>query len=387
VNTPPHPDYTYPATVADLVEHWNGVREHGPLAPATAAAYLGSIARILARQGITADTRLDDLDLDALGEKFAAANPDLKPVTLANNTNNLRSAISGYHARHRPTPASATPFTPPPTPAAPSPEPAHCDTPASAPTTAPQAAVDGTLATLPAFLAFAGKQGLLERRTAQVYAATAHGILATQPDLAPCQVADLDLAAVTATFAAHHPAVTDSVLEAQHAQLTHAVTAYLTHLHDPAIPNPPATAQPAPSPGPGLPAQVHLPRGRVVSLSAPPDLTDAEARAAAAVLYLHHPEMFTPDQPGTAPTPPPGESTPGRWTLVFWPEENPDEPESACITGSTFRAALADYTRTRDPHRAHLTDEDAINAWFSTEVFFVRVIDGHHQAHDAGTLL
>jgi hypothetical protein len=99
MTAPTHPDDTRPPTVGDLVEHWNGVRKHGPLAPATAAAYLGSIARILQCPGITADTHLADLDLEALKEKFATANPDLKPITLANYTNNLRSAISGYNAR------------------------------------------------------------------------------------------------------------------------------------------------------------------------------------------------------------------------------------------------------------------------------------------------
>jgi hypothetical protein len=373
VNTPPHPADTHHATVADLVEHWNGVREHGPLAPATAATYLGSIARILQRQGITADTHLADLDLEALGEKFAAANPDLKPITLANYTNNLRSAISGYHARHHPAPASTTPFTPPT-----ATQPAHPAAPANTPATAPRAGdLNGTLATLPAFLALAGRRGLLEQRTAQVYAATAHTILATQPDLAAGQVADLDPAAITATHASSHPALTDSTLNTFHTQLTHAVTAYLAYLQDPAAP------EPEPIPEPGEPAQVHLPRGRVVSLAAPADMTDTEARAAAAVLRLHHPGMFTSDHPTPAP------ETPGTdgWTLVFWPEDNPDEPESAHITGPTFRAALADYIRTRHQHLAHLPDDDAINAWFATDVFFVHVIDGQHQARDAGTLL
>ena len=378
MNTRPHPDDAHqPSTVADLVEHWNGVREHGPLAPATAATYLGSIARILGRQGITADTRLDDLDLEALGEKFAAANPDLKPITLANYTNNLRSAISGYHARHHPAPASTTPFTPPT-----ASEPAHPATSANTPATAPRTAdLDGTLASLPAFLVLAGRRGLLERRTAQVYAATARTILATQPDLAARQVADLDPAAITATFASKHPALTDSALETFHTQLAHAVTAYLAYQHDPAAPEPDSI------PGHCIPARVQLPRGRVVSLAAPADMTDAEARAAAAVLRLHHPGIFTPDQTGTAPTTTPEAPDSDGWTLVFWPEDNPDEPESAHITGPTFRAALADYTRARHQHLTHLPDDDAINAWFATDVFFVHVIDGHHQARDAGTLL
>jgi hypothetical protein len=378
VNTPPHPDDTHHATVADLVEHWNGVREHGPLAPATAATYLGSIARILQRQGITADTRLADLDLEALGEKFAAANPDLKPITLANYTNNLRSALSGYHARPHPAPASTTPFTAPPPDRACETEPTLPGAPGSALAAVPQTAVlDGTLATLPAFLTVAGRRGLLVPLTAEAYAATAHGILATQPDLGARPVADLDPAAMIATFATHHPGLTDNNLQARHAHLTHAITTYLTYLQDPALPEPESI------PGPGIPALVHLPRGRVVSLAAPADMTDTEARAAAAVLRLHHPGMFTNNQPAPASEAP----DPDGWTLVFWPEDNPDEPESAHITGPTFRAALADYTRARHHHLAHLPDNDAINAWFATDVFFVHVIDGHHQARDAGTLL
>lgn len=373
VNTPPHSVDTPQATVADLVEHWNGVREHGPLAPATAATYLGSIARILQRQGITADTHLADLDLEALGEKFAAANPELKPITLANYTNNLRSAISGYHARHHPAPASITPFA---LPAAQ--QSAHPGAPAKTPANALRAGeLDGTLASLPAFLALAGRRGLLEQRTAQVYAATTRTILATQPDLAARQVADLDPTAITATHATSHPALTDSTLNTFHTQLTHAVTAYLAYLQDPATP------EPEQIPEPGIPARVHLPRGRVVSLAAPADLTAAEARAAAAVLRLHHPGMFTDDQPTPASEAPGADG----WTLVFWPEDNPDKPESAHITGLTFRAALADYSRARHQRLAHLTDDEAINAWFATDVFFVHVIEGHHQARDAGTLL
>jgi hypothetical protein len=140
---------------------------------------------------------------------------------------------------------------------------------------------------------------------------------------------------------------------------------------------------PEPIPEPNIAARVHLPRGRVVSLAAPADITDTEARAAAAVLRLHHPRIFTDHQPAPEPDTP----DPDGWTLVFWPEDNPDKPESAHITGTTFRAALAAYTRTRHQHLAHLPDDDAINAWFATDVFFVHVIDGHHQARDAGTLL
>ena len=115
---------------------------------------------------------------------------------------------------------------------------------------------------------------------------------------------------------------------------------------------------------------VPLPGGRSVSLSAPPDLTDEESAAAGAVLRLHHPAMFTSAAPGAGQP----ASGPGTWTLVFWPEYAPDAPESAHLSGPTFRRALADYIRTRGPALADLDDRAAIDAWEKRLSFIV----AHH---------
>jgi hypothetical protein len=365
-------------TVADLVEYWTGVRENGPLAPATTSAYLGAIARILHSQGVSATTVLDTLDLPALTASFTAAHPDLQPSTLASVTTHLRAAINGYTTRHRPglTVPSTSPFTPPapePGPSGP-PEPAHEQ---SAPRD-----LDGTLAHLDRFADQAGRSGLLKPRTAQLYAETARRILTDQPHLAELLAVNADPQTIMKEFAERHPNLAPGTLAAYGTRLSRVIAAYTAYLADPQ-----AIAQPAPSRGPrpafGRTTEVPLPGGRVVSLRTPPDLTDQEAAATGALLRLYHPRMFTPDHPATEPH----EIAEGTWTLVFWPEHAPDEPEAAHLIGDTFRRALADFIRTRHPDYADHSDGEAIDDWYSTEVFVALAFDGHHHAHDSGTLL
>ena len=377
------------ATVADMVEYWNTARQHGPLAASTIDTYLGACARVLTHQGIDATTPITDLDPESLCAQFAKAHPDLKPATVGAYATALRKAVGGYRAHHtRATGPSTTPFQPPPTP-----------TPAPAPqqppgrenglleTPAARRPPDGTLGDLPAFLDLACEQGLLDRRTAGYYRQAACRVLAAQPHLSTHPADEFDTFDAAAFFAAAHPKL-KTTTHASYAYRFHgALAAYTAFLADPDFRTPLAPPAREPRTAPAHQAVVALPRGREVSVRTPADLTGDEARAAAAVLRLHHPAMFTPDQDQDPATPAPHSGHARGWTLVFWPEHNPDQPESAHITGESFRAALADHARTNDPDRAYLADDEAIDAWFAADVFFVHVIDGHHQAVDAGTLL
>jgi len=363
-------------TVADLVEYWSTVRRDGPLAPATVNAYLGAIGRILQNQGVLATARLDELDLPALTASYENAHPDLQPATLKNAASHLRAAINGYRARNQPVPAApaTSPFTVPDTarPAEPEREQADHD---------PE--FDGTLAHLPAFARHTGRSGQLRAKTADLYAGAVHRILADQPHLAKLRAENADPVAIMKQFGENNPGLKRATLKAYTTRLTSALAAYAAHLTVSGVNGPqPATPEPRPDPE-GAGQVVALPGGRSVRLSAPPDLTDEESAAAGAVLRLHHPAMFTSAAPGAVQP----ASGPGTWTLVFWPEYAPDAPESAHLSGPTFRRALADYIRTRGPAVADLDDRAAIDAWYSTEVFVAHAFDGHHEPVDAGALL
>ena len=384
----PTADPTLTATVADLVAYWSEVRENGPLAASTVSAYLGTIGRVLRGQGITAATPLDDLDLPAILNAHSAAHPDLQAATLTNTASQLRAAINGYRTHHRP-----DPFTPPAPETAPSTS-GHLQEAEKQPTragrrvTAGQAEAegeecgrggeeefDGTLAHLEPFTDHARRIGLVDAKHAAQYKGAIRRILASAPQMAAVAARDADPVAIIAQYAAENPGLANSTLSNYRTRLARVIDVYTVFLAAQARqPLPSATAH-----GPLAPAtpalEIPLPGERTVRFSAPADLTDQEAAATGAVLRLHHPGLTSPA------------ATPGTWTLVFWPEHAPDQPEAAHLTGPSFRRALAAHIRGRCPELTDLDDEAAIDAWYATEVFFALAFTGHHNAHDSGALL
>ena len=362
----PTTDQAPAPTVADLVSYWTETRENGPLAATTVSAYLGAIARILRGPDITADTPLDTLDLPALTAAFTDAHPDLKPSTLASLGAQLRAAINGYRNRHQPDPAD--PFTPP----APEPETdpsGHEHEPDSVQTArAGEEEFDGTLGDLPRFTDHARRSGLFSPVTAGNYLGTVRRILSDQPHLKTVPASDADPDAIMKQFAEDHDQLKPVTIESYRVRLARIIAAYTTYLAE-RDRQPPAASPPA------ICIEIPLPGARTVRFSAPPDLTDQEAAATGTLLGLHHPGLNAPP------------SLPGTWTLVFWPEHAPDEPEAAHLTGPSFRRALADHIRDRCPELTGRDDEAAIDAWYTTEVFVALAFDGHHHARDSGTLL
>jgi hypothetical protein len=367
-------------TVADLVSYWTEVREHGPLAATTASAYLGAIARILKGPGITAATPLDGLDLPALTAAFTDASPDLKPSTRTSLGAQLRAAVNGYRTRHQPD--LTDPFTPPAPEAdtsghehEPEPHPAQAGRSGDAGEVsghdAGEEEFDGTLGDLRRFTDYARRSGLFSPVSASNYLGTVRRILSDQPHLKTVAASEADPDAIIKQFAEDHDQLRPITVESYRVRLARIIAAYTAYLAD----QPPAIA-PLPPVAPAATAiEIPLPGARTVRFSAPADLTDQEAAATGAVLRLHHPGITAP------PT------VPGAWTLVFWPEHAPDEPEAAHLTGPSFRRALADHIRDRCPELTRHDDEAAIDAWYATEVFVALAFDGHHHARDSGTLL
>jgi len=134
-------------------------------------------------------------------------------------------------------------------------------------------------------------------------------------------------------------------------------------------------------------AELTLPGGRSVSLHAPGDLTEAEARASSALLALHLPGLFAAPAPGPAPAPAPRRDPTEGWTLVYCPEQEPGTVRCAQISGPDFFTALVDHLRAQHVTKANLADDDLIDHWFASEVFAVQVFTGHHYPQDAGRVL
>jgi len=359
-------------TVADLVSYWTEIRENGPLAATTVSAYLGAIARILRGPGITADTPLDGLDLPALIAEFTDAHPDLKPSTRASLVAQLRAAVNGYRTRHQPDPTD--PFTPPApeteaSAGEPEPEPDLED--ASRSGEAGEEEFDGTLGDLGHFTDHARRSGLFSPATATNYLGTVRRILSDQPHLKTVLASEADPDAIMKQFAEDHRQLKPITIASYRVRLARIIAAYTAHLAD----QPPAAAPPRPIAPAVTAIEIPLPGARTVSFSAPPDLTDQEAAAVGALLRLHHPGITAPP------------AAPGTWTLVFWPEYAPDEPEAVHLIGPSFRRALADHIRDRCPELTGHDDGAAIDAWYATEVFVALAFDGHHHARDSGTLM
>jgi hypothetical protein len=328
-----------PGTLAHMIDYWVAERETGTFSSRTVESYLGACARILGRQNIDAHAVVESLDLDALCSGFAAASPQLKLSSLATYTNALYKAVAGYLAHHRPPPTQ----------------------------------FDATLGDVPAFLRFAHERGLLAKGTAQNCRYAVRRLLDAQSDWAARPAADLQRTEIAAALARARPDLKASTLASYGYAIHTALHAYTRHLTQATAPRPVRRPRP-----PVELTEIPLPRERAVSVRAPADLTESEARAAAALLHLSHPLLFTtPAEPAPAP---------GGWTLVYWPESAPEHPVAAHLTGADFRRALAGYARTRLPAPPP-GDEEAIDLWFSTEVFVTLVIDGHHAARDAGALL
>jgi hypothetical protein len=228
----------------------------------------------------------------------------------------------------------------------------------------------------------------MQQRTAANNISAIRRLLRDIPQLGEQHVTALDLDQIAARFSVLNPTLKPATSRAYITRLHQTITAYTAAPTSAPAPSLPARRNAPAPPGSAPPAtadhlEIPLPGGRAVSLRTPPDLTTAESAATGALLRLYHPHLFTPAPPADHPAPP----DPEAWTLVFWPENAPDEPESAHLSGGTFRRALSDFIRTRRPHLAHLDDGEAIDTWFSTEVFVALALDGHHTARDAGTLL
>lgn len=352
----PHPARGEGATLIDLSAFLADPGNFPHLSPTTLSGYRVGCRRLFDPATLDPTTRIDQIDLDALAATFAAANPHLKPASTRVYVKAARRAIEAMREHG----------TPPGT--------GHA-----------------TVAHLPVFLTDARTRGTMAQRTASNNISAIRRLLRDLPDLAAQQPTDLDLDQIAARFAARNPALKPTTIRAYIGRLQHTITVYAAPATEPSAPprptrrsTPPTTAALAAASTPSADhLTISLPGARSVSLHTPPDLTAQEAAATGALLRLSHPALFTP----TPPADQPASRDPGTWTLVFWPENAPDEPESAHLSGGTFRRALADYIRTRRPHLADTDDGEAIDAWFSTEVFVALALDGHHAACDAGTLL
>ncbi len=353
----PRPARGESATLIDLSAFLADASNFPHLSPTTLAGYRVGCRRLFDPAAIDPTTRIDQIDLDALAETFAAANPHLKPASTRVYVKAARRAIETMRAH------AAPPVT------------AHA-----------------TVAHLPAFLTDARTRGTLQQRTATNNISAIRRMLRDLPELAEQHITALDLEQIATLFATLNPTLKPTTIRAYIGRLHQTITAYAASPTDPSAPPRPtrrsaptcaATARPDTASTPSADhLAIPLPGGRSVSLRTPPDLTAQEAAAAGALLRLSRPGLFAP-VPADHPAPP----DPGTWTLVFWPENAPDEPQSAHLSGATFRRALADYIRTRRPQLAQVEDGEAIDDWFSTEVFVALALEGHHAARDAGTLL
>lgn len=353
----PRPARGEDATLIDLSTFLADTDNFPNVAPTTVYGYRVGCRRLFDPDIIDPTTRIDQIDLDALAAQFAAANAHLKPATIRIYVKSARLAIEALRDRRTP------------------PDIAH-----------------GTVEHLVAFLTDARARGTMQYITASNNITAVRRLLRDLPDLAGQYVTTLDLDQIATRFAALNATLKPITIRAYINRLHQTITAYAASPTDPSppiparrtSPTPAATARPATASSPSADhLSIPLPGARSVSLRTPPDLTAQEAAATGALLRLSHPGLFAPAAPADLPAPP----DPGTWTLVFWPENAPDEPECAHLSGATFRRALADYIRTRQPHLAHTNDDAAIDDWFSTEVFVALALDGHHAARDAGTLL
>lgn len=351
-----------PGSVADLVDYWTAARNLGPLSRATIDHYLGAVARMLSQQGVEPATRVQDLDLGQARVRFAEANPELKATTLAAYTSALHKAIAGYRAHlGLVRPPSTTPFRPAPAPTTPAPGPVPG--PPARPEHGQQTEVpDGTVGDLPAFLDMASELGVLDPRTAGYYRQAAKRILSACPHLADHRATEADPLEAAAAFTAKHQNLRPGTVATYTARFTAALAAYSAYLTNPATATaasrrastPGVFAPPAPAdaaePVPAARARgarasfahqvdVPLPRSRAVTVRTPPDLSVAEAKAAAGMLRLYHPHLFAPDQPDRSNPGPGASGEPGRWTVVFWPEQAPEVPVTAHLSGTDLGAA------------------------------------------------
>jgi hypothetical protein len=349
------------STLGELSAFLSDARHFPHLARRTVGAYRIGCRKILNLGTADPATVLDSLDIDALAAAFAAAHPQLKPASVTTYAKSARHAIDALRMHTALTPA---------------PRPARSPT--------------GTVGHLPAFLGNARKRGPMPTPTAAATATAIRRILRDLPDLAARPAAGLNQTQVLQQFAAANPQMTAATLDHHRTALHAAITAYTTQAGAPTRPSPvhplgpPAHQEEIPT-APGaetvlIPETVRipLPGGRQVSVSTPPDMTEPEARAAAALLRLYHPALV----PGPA-----AESAQTGWTLVFWTEDALEQPEVAHLSGPEFSIALAAYIRARCPDFADRTDTGAIDAWYSTEIFVALAFDGHHDARDSATRL
>ncbi|WP_034261803.1 hypothetical protein [Actinospica robiniae] len=346
-------------TLIDLSAFLADPRSFPHASPATRERFHLACRTLFDPDLIDPATRIDDLDIGALSKAAATANPTLVPATLRAYERTVTVAICALRESLN----------------------SRVDLP-------------GTVADLPAFLTQARERGERHPRTIANDIYAVKRLLRDLPDLADQNLTALDLEKVARRFTELNPTVKETTVKAYIARLQHAIAVYSAPLSTvesepeaPTRPTPPAhdpavLTTSARTPEPGHLA-IPLPGGRAVNLATPPDLTGQEAAATGALLRLYHPAMFTPS-PVTSRDPA-GES--GRWTLLFWPEHAPDAPEAAHLSGPTFRRALADHVRARCEELTEYPDDDAIDAWFSTEVFVALALPGHHDARDAATLL
>jgi hypothetical protein len=260
------------ATLADLVAFLADARHFPHLARSTVGAYRIGCRKILGLTEADPATRLDSLDIPALAAAFAAAHPQIKPASVTSYTKSARHAIEAMRVHA----ALSHPVR-------------------------PARSVTGTVASLPAFLGNARRRGPMPTPTAAATANVIRRLLRDLPDLGAQQAAGLNQAKVLKQFAAANPQMTEATLAHHRTALHDAVTAFTTQAAAPAR----RAAMSEPADGPAArqeeirPApedqclRIPLPGGRQVTVSTPPDMTEPEARAAAALLILYHPAMFT----------------------------------------------------------------------------------------------
>lgn len=351
-------------TVADLIEFPRELAALGQISPGTASAYRSQLACVIRDANIDPATALDDLDPKAMRIRFLA-DTKRSPANAKATARQFDQLLERYRAH-----LSAQ---------------ADSDKPGGG---TPQ---PGSIGAIHTFLALAVGSGVLDLHTARNTDSALKRLLHAHPELADVPAAEFDLDRAVEQLADGPEQISASTHSLYASGLRRAVRIYIKHLlaekTSTSEPVPAASARPAPTasaPTTAAPAagvfgsEFPLPGGRRVRIDVPEDLTAAEAAAVAAMLKVHHPLLF--------PEPEPHDPA-GGWTIVYWPEQDPETPHTAHLTGRTFRQALAAHARTQLGPDAPRHDDQVIDAWFENHVFYVLAAEGEIDLLDAGALL
>jgi hypothetical protein len=345
------------ATVADLLVFPRHLAALGELTPGTASAYRSQLACVIRDAGIDPATALDELDPKATVASFLAETKR-SPATAKATARQFEQLLERYRARSS---AQANDGEP-----------------------GGRTAAPGSIGAIYDFLPVAVGRGELDLNAARNTENALKRLLRAHPDLAATPAAELDLDKAAALLAEGAEPLSGSTHGVYASGLRRTVVLYIKHLlAERTSASEPASAVTAAPPVPPQPAgafgsEFPLPGGRRVRIEIPEDLTGEEGAAVAAMLKVHHPSLF--------PSLEPQRTTEG-WTIVYWPEKDPETPHTAHLTGRTFRQALAAHARAQLGPDAPRHDDQVIDAWFENHVFYVLATEGTVDLVDAGELL